>query len=270
MKTDHLLEKGSGLINEDTLVMDGTLFGVFDGATSLDRNDSGNRETGGLIASDTASRVFARNGDSLVNLARHANSAILRRMIENGVDCSRRENLWSTSAAVVRFQDTEMEWIQTGDCPIILVYRDAGFRVLGGTRDHDYETLSMWKDMALSTTQTIREALEDQICKTRAGMNRTYGVLNGEKEAESFLYSGNESLEGVTDVLLFTDGLTLPSPRPEQHKSYDALVGLYRSLGLKGLREHIRTLEQTDPQCRHYPRFKCHDDIAAISIHTGS
>lgn len=266
MKTDYILEKGSGLINEDCIVMDSTMFGVFDGATSLVKTVFGNRETGGFIASTTASQIFAQNGDSLINLARDANNAILSGMLNHGVDCSRRECLWSTSAAVIRLNGSCLEWVQSGDCAIVLIYGDNTSQVLGETRDHDYETLSMWREMARSTSLTIREALEDQILKIRAGMNQTYGVLNGERAAESFLHSGIESLDGVTDILIFTDGLALPNPKPEQHKCFDTLVELYRQLGLEGLKQHIRDIELSDPQCRHYPRFKCHDDIAAIAI----
>ncbi len=37
MKIETILEKGSARLNEDTLVVQGNLFGVFDGATSLNK-----------------------------------------------------------------------------------------------------------------------------------------------------------------------------------------------------------------------------------------
>ena len=266
MDTEHILEKGSGRINEDALVMDENLFGVFDGATSLDRALFEGRKTGGMIASSTACSVFAKNGFPLATLARHANREIRERMLSHGVDASARERLWSTSAAVVRIEDQALEWVQAGDSFIVLIYGDQSHKVLVEQPDHDYETLSIWKRMALTSQVTIGEALAEQIKKTRKGMNRSYGVLNGEHQAEGFIRAGVESLDQVTDILLFTDGLQLPSPTPEPRKAFDDLVRHYLSLGLHGLRDRIRQVEKTDPLCRQYPRFKCHDDIAAISI----
>lgn len=37
MKIETILEKGSARLNEDTLVVQGNLFGVFDRATSLNK-----------------------------------------------------------------------------------------------------------------------------------------------------------------------------------------------------------------------------------------
>ena len=266
METEHILAKGSGRINEDTLVMEKNLFGVFDGAASLDKAFFGSKKTGGMIASSTACSVFSKNHYPLIELAKAANKAINDEMISHGVNLSARESLWSTSAAVVRLRKKGLEWIQTGDSFIILIYRDNSYRILTQRDDHDFETLSIWKSMSESSTILIHEALADQIRKTRYGMNISYGVLNGEKEAETFLKSGVESLEDVKEVLVFTDGLNIPVETPEKEKNFDILVERFLSLGLKGLKEHIREIEKNDSRCIKYPRFKYHDDIAAICI----
>lgn len=266
MKAEHILEKGSSIINEDALVMDKTLFGVFDGATSLDKAIFDGFKTGGFIASTTARSVFKKNGFPLATLATLANQKIWEAMLAHGVDPSARQCLWSTSAAVARIDGEELEWVQAGDAFIVLIYADSSHKVLMEKPDHDFETLSIWKKIASTTSVTIGEALARQIEKTRQGMNRTYGVLNGERAAENFILSGVESLKNVTDVLVFTDGLQLPSANPEPVKRFDDLVKEYLRLGIHGLRDHIRAIEQRDPMCRQYPRFKCHDDIAAISI----
>jgi serine/threonine protein phosphatase PrpC len=266
VKIEYLLEKGSGSVNEDTLVMEKNLFGVFDGATSVDTTSSEKRKTGGMIASSTACSVFSKNHYPLVDLARGANLAIFEEMISHGIDCSARERMWSTSAAVVRIKKREIEWIQTGDSYIIVIYNDDSYKVLTEKEDHDYETLSMWKCMAAHCSAPIGEALSGQIKKVRSQMNRSYGVLNGEKEAEQFLRSGFEPFENVKGILLFTDGLHIPDKVPQKKKNFDCLVEYYLSLGLIGLKDHIRELEKKDPDCKIFPRFKCHDDIAAISI----
>ena len=269
METEHILVKGSSEINEDTLLLGENIFGVFDGATSLNGTRYGLSRTGGMIASTTACSVFSRNCHPLVDLAEGANTAIYQEMLNHGVDLSARESYWSTSAAVVRIKEKGLEWIQTGDSFIILIYKDNSYKVLGELADQDYETLSIWKQEAENSSSLIHEALREQIRKTRDGMNRSYGVFNGEREAVDFMRSGLEYLDDVREILIFTDGLNLPVEVPEKEKNFDLLVELYLHLGLQGLKEHIRELEKEDPQCRRYPRFKCHDDIAAISIRPG-
>jgi hypothetical protein len=97
-------------------------------------------------------------------------------------------------------------------------------------------------------------------------MNITYGVLNGEKTAEAFLSQGEEPLDRVAHVLIFTDGLSIPRPEPGPRKDFTGLVKTYLKLGLEGLKQMIRTQEEKDPHCLICPRFKCHDDIAAIAV----
>lgn len=271
MIVEHVLESGSGKINEDSLFIDQNIFGVFDGATSLNTETYDGGKTGGWIASATARSVFSKNHYPLNILARTANTEISKQMKANGVDRSKKENLWSTSAAVIRITNDRLEWIQTGDAAIILIYKDHSFKSLGQYADHDHQTLSMWKDYvrkdaALAREKGVHNILKGQIIKTRAGMNSKYGVLNGEKAACSFLQKGFESLENVKEILLFTDGLSIPSSTPRKKKEFSALVESYQHVGLKKLCERIRQMEKQDPDCLIYPRFKCHDDIAAIAI----
>lgn len=282
METQYILEKGTAGINEDSLMIRDNIFGVFDGATSLTGQTFHKGETGGKIAAQTASSVFSRNHYPLKNLARQANAEIMSQMLQNGVNISKEENLWSTSAAVIRIKNKILEWVQAGDAVILLVHSDGSHKALVDREDHDYETLTMWKNMVQERAHhktigmkedeigldifALRQALTPQIKKVRQKMNITYGVLNGDPRAEGFLDQGMQSLDGVTDVLLFTDGLSIPKETPEKHKDYAPLVQAYLSSGLNGLKDMIRQKEKNDPLCLAFPRFKCHDDIAAIAV----
>ncbi len=108
--------------------------------------------------------------------------------------------------------------------------------------------------------------MRDQILKVRREMNISYGVLNGEPEAMDFLNHGRIELDGISDILLFTDGLFLPRSMPWLDNDWSLFSRLYREGGLENIRNYIRDLESRDPGCRVYPRFKIHDDIAAIAI----
>lgn len=268
METAFIHEEGSGRINEDVLHLGRNVFGVFDGATSLDHQACRSGLTGGRRAADTACRVFSEEGDgaSLIDMARRANHAILEEMILHGVDLEHRTGLWSTSAAVARMHEDHVEWLQCGDAFVLFLLKDGSYRAPADCRDHDFETLSMWKSVAADSRSTIRQALAGQIRKTRLEMNRTYGVLNGEAAGEDFFQWGRQPLSSISEVLLFTDGLSLPSETPSPCHQFDGLVDAYKARGLSGLKNHIRRLEAGDPECRRYPRFKCHDDIAAIAL----
>lgn len=266
MKFEYILEKGTGQLNEDSMVIEGNLFGVFDGATSLDKRTFKNGKTGGFLASSAAKSVFIKNHFPLVELARGANKAIYSRMMDHGVDLTRKENFWSTSAAVIRVKDNMLEWVQTGDAYIILMFHDNTYKVLVEQEDHDYETLCLWLSKKDAGDSGMDRALADQIRKKRSEMNLTYGVLNGEDKACDFLKHGHEPLDQVRDILLFTDGLSIPAETPEKKRNFTPLVNFYQTLGLNGLKNRIRQIEDLDPGCSLYPRFKPHDDIAAISI----
>ena len=270
IKIEHILEKGSGRVNEDRLVMGKNLFGVFDGATSLDNDffndaDVAVMKTGGLMAASTAEQVFARNHFPLKQLGRSANNAILAKMKIHNIPINRPASRWSTSAAVVRILGNRLEWLQTGDSYILLVYDDNSHRVLVDREDHDYETLCMLKTESDKTL--ANPAVKTQVEKIRSRMNKTYGVLNGDPAAENFMHTGFVSLDRVQTVLLFTDGLSIPSETPTKKKDFTPLVDAFQRLGLTGLHQHIRTIEKQDSQLCRFPRFKCHDDIAAIAIH---
>ncbi|MFZ5570708.1 MAG: protein phosphatase 2C domain-containing protein [Thermodesulfobacteriota bacterium] len=266
MKIEYLHEQGIGCINEDAVFVNGNAFAVFDGATSLDGHSLEGGKTGGYHAARIASRIFQHNNDSLRNLAEKANGAILNKMLQKGVDVRDKAALWSTSAAVVRIHKNALEWLQTGDSLIMLIYADGSYKIPIHDYDHDQETLWMWKRMADHTDLPIHQALKDQIRKVRADMNISYGALNGERTYLDFLNSGTESLEGVRHILLFTDGLFIPKPDPGAHGNFDIFVDLFQKGGLPEVHNHVRGLELSDPKCRTYPRFKLHDDIAAVSV----
>lgn len=262
MHIEHVLHQGSGERNEDCLIIDRNIFGVFDGATSLNGACFDGGLSGGAMASAIAGRTFQRNDGPLGGLAVRANDSIREGMKRRGVDVSLRCGLWSTSAAVVRLTDGGVEWFRTGDAQVVFVGEDGGFRVAAGREDHDYPTLSMIRERGRHHPD-----VQGLIETVRLGMNRNYGVLNGEREAENFFLTGLEPADNIRAVLLFTDGLDIPCETPQRRKDFSGLVDAHRKLGLSGLRDHIRSLEAADPEIERYPRFKRHDDMAAIAIH---
>lgn len=262
-KTEWILEKGSGKINEDCLLIRDNLYGVFDGASSIDNALFDQNKTGGLLAAATARDVFAGNHFPLETLGIKANTEIRKKMTYHSVDMEKRHRIWSTSAAVVRIAENRIEWFQAGDAQIILINEDGSFQVPTSRPDHDFETLTLLKEQGFKKNDAFKETIK----RIRSRMNIDYGVLNGEPAAADFCRTGSEPAAHVKTVLLFTDGLNLPAKTPEREKQFDGLVRIFLAEGLNGLKDHIRHMEACDPDIQCYPRFKCHDDIAAIAIH---
>lgn len=261
-----LHEQGSSDVNEDVLMASDCLFGVFDGATSLDKHIFADGRSGGRLAADLAAATFLHGDGNLCNRAGLANIRIREALGEHAVPMHERHRLWSTSLAVVRLGNGRFEYCQTGDALILVIRDDNSFQLITPDIDIDGETLSMWKSGQFPAGATIHTALAEQILKVRLKMNRDYGVLNGETEAMTFLRHGFVDLNEVTDILLFTDGLFLPREELHAKQDWSSLVDLYQGGGLPAIHHRVRTLQRTDPHCRRFPRFKCHDDIAAVAI----
>lgn len=265
MSVQVLHEQGSGRQNEDVVLRSAGLFGVFDGATSLvEPRDTGN-ESGGFRAARLAASSFEQCQGSLVQRAEQANSAIRAAQIASGISLDERLRLWSTSLAVVRLKDSSFEYCHTGDSMILLLYADGSHLVLTPEVDVDGETLQAWKNSPASS-QPIHICLADQIAAVRLQMNTRYGVLNGEPAAMGFLGHGCHSLAGISDIILFTDGLMLPRETPWRPTDWRWFADLYRLGGLHKIRDQVRGLQRQDPECRRFPRFKVHDDIGAVAI----
>lgn len=266
MQVDTLSEKGTGKINEDFHFIDGDLFGVFDGATSLSTRVYDKGYTGGFLAANIAGETFRKNNNSLYNLAINANNAIGQAMLTRGVCLRDKRHLWSTSAAVVRLKKDAFEWLQIGDCLVLVIYEEGTHQVLTDDFDHDLATLRLWQARMDNTSESIFSALKEQILHVRSRMNVDYGVLNGEKEAVSFFKSGSMKLDGIRHIVLLTDGLFIPKHNPEERTDFTLFSKLFQMGGLASVRNYVRNIEKTDVACRRYPRFKPHDDIAAISL----
>jgi hypothetical protein len=260
-----LHEQGSGTCNEDVLLKEGNLYGVFDGATSLEKNPSRSGLSGGFQAASIAAETFRHHVGPLAQAAEVANHRIRTAQGYDRIPPDQRLRLWSTSLAAIRLHETSFEYCHTGDCMIMILHHDGSHSLLSPELDIDGETLALWQQSP-ATGQTIHSLLAEQIAEVRLRMNVSYGVLNGEPEAMQFFRHGHHSLAGVSDILLFTDGLMLPKADPTSPTDWHSFADIYCRGGLTALRDHVRTVQQTDPVCRCYPRFKMHDDIAAIAV----
>ncbi|HSW39451.1 MAG TPA: protein phosphatase 2C domain-containing protein, partial [Acidobacteriota bacterium] len=195
-----------------------------------------------------------------------ANRRIGEMVCAENIPPAERHRFWATSLAVIRIGDRSIEYCQIGDAMIMLIDRDGAFRMVVPAIDIDRETLDRWKRSPVPETVTIHDHLADRILQVRLEMNVSYGSLNGEPEALRFLRCGQLDPAGVSDILLFTDGLFLPREDPMTVDDWQSFVDIYRQGGLQAVRDCVRGVQCDDVFCRKYPRFKQYDDIAAAAI----
>lgn len=266
IKVDYIEDKGIAKISEDRILIAENLFGVFDGITGFVKYEDEHGKTGGFLAADIARKTFESNKGNLFDIAVLANKNIREAMINCAVDMSDKLNLWGTTVAVLKVNEDDFDWVQISDSLILIVYNDGTFKVLVDDYEHDKEWLKKCEELAQKQVTDIRSHLQDFLYKTRRESNIGYGVFNGEDEAIGFLKSGKESLENVAHILIFTDGLFIPKSGPDTPDDFQSLVDLFLQGGLKRVKEYVRDLEDSDPNCWKYARLKQYDDIAAIAI----
>lgn len=266
MKVQKIFDKGSGLMNEDQILVRKNLFAVFDGATSLNKYLDAKKRTGGFLASAIAKKAFSLNNKSLIELANLANKQIQREMLAHNIDTGKKENIWRTGLAVVKINGENLEWLQIADCLILIINKDQSFKLLVKDYDHDRAVLTAWKNLGNIPHDKKWEILKNKMLALSRKQNIDYGVLNGDKKYIKFIKKGKISLKNIKHIILFTDGLIPPKEDPRSPDAFDQFVKNFLTGGLVKIKKEIRDIENKDPQCHKFPRYKKHDDIAAISI----
>ncbi|MDJ0622483.1 MAG: protein phosphatase 2C domain-containing protein [Desulfocapsaceae bacterium] len=261
-----VLEKGSGDINEDEVLVGRRTYGVFDGATSLVPAIYNSERTGGRLAVEICKQVFGEETDSLIVAAEKANKEICRQSVAAGVNLRCKEEHWSCSAAVVKMYSGFFEWVQLGDCRLLIIKKDGSYQLLGRNPGQDVSTLQQWQQKGGLASGSVMEVMAEEILAVRRRMNIDFGVFNGEQQALAFLETGRVDLDGISDVLLFSDGLELPQEAPASAPDFDHFIALYQRDGLEAVRAYVRARELEDIGCIKYPRFKPHDDISGVAI----
>lgn len=267
MDIKKLTEQGSGKVNEDSLFASENTFGVFDGATSLEKYMNEDGLTGGIIASRFVSKTFSQDKE-LSEILKEANTQLRELMLSSGVDIKQGINRWSTTASVVRLYENYFEWANIGDSSILVIDEDETYNLISPYKNHDLEVLKLVKDFDKNKIDNLWEyqPFVNASIKLQNNRNITYGVLDGSKEAESFISGGTVSLENIKHILLLTDGCYIPQQNPSDDEDFSTLTNIFLKDGVDGLKNYVRDLENNDPKLEKYPRFKKSDDLTVIAI----
>ncbi|MEH7352432.1 protein phosphatase 2C domain-containing protein [Neobacillus drentensis] len=205
------------LINERVKV-----YGVFDGATPLTPFKDENNMNGAYLASnifkDYFSRLYQENL-SLVEGIQAANRMLRDRMEKSMVNQEKYEQLWSTCAAIIKFEnDGKISYAQLGDCMIIAEYQNGVIKAL--TRDTvkgiSYRAKA-WREEQRKQGVTVPDEdfyqdITQQRIFNRSLANKPHGytVANGREEAVHFIQQGQVNISEIKALLMITDGLFHP------------------------------------------------------------
>lgn len=268
-----------GKLNEDALIINEatSLFGVADGVSSLIPFQSKENLTGGYIASNEVKGYFESLSYSrdLRDDLETINESIKRKMSDYYIDIQRKEELWGSALAVVKVLRNGIEFIQTGDCMILAVYQTGEVRPLTHLQVDHLESAAMkrWKEgirKGITTRQQLMNEVKGILVSNRKKSNSLngYGVLNGEPEAVDYFEYGKINKVGLNQLIILTDGMFLPQEMVPKRLSYWSYIA--EAILDKGMTRYAKNLvevEETDPECIKYPRFKKSDDKAGVVIH---
>ena len=263
--------------NEDrfTINPEDGVYGVFDGASGLTPLNETAREslglTGGAVAASVLAVEMAKpSSQTLREKILSANEKIGQTFDEFVPGSNEVTDRFCTTAGVVRVQDGQIEIACIADSPVILVKSDGSFEMPVANFDQDVESLQLLDSIVRSEGLTHDQAMADprmkaQLLKKRGEQNQTYGVLNGQPEVEGHVRTASVSSECVESILIFSDGL-VPPAQPGEEPNWQLIVDAYQRGGEAEVLNTIRGIEDADPDCVQFPRFKKHDDAVVLGI----
>jgi serine/threonine protein phosphatase PrpC len=266
-------EQGSSLMNEDVLIIDKktNVFGVIDGATSVAPYRNSKGETGGYIAANLMASYFKNSSknESLSKIVLEANHCLRKLMIDSGVDVNQKADLWCAAFVLIRINETNIEYVQAGDCMLFAEYQDGTIRVMTHPQVAHLDAVTIKKAIELRNQgYTSREHLLPTLRSSREKANTLsgYAVLNGDPQFVDFLEAGMVNRACLSRLYLISDGLFPKTESVDDKMDWEQMI---REMDEKGLVQYGNDLiaeEEADSECWRYPRVKKSDDKTGIII----
>ncbi|UOQ45149.1 protein phosphatase 2C domain-containing protein [Halobacillus salinarum] len=278
-KIDSFTLRGENQLNEDALVLNKSLgiYGVADGVTSLGDFKNEDGLTGGYLAAQTVKSTFEQmeSKTSLFSAVQQINERIREEMMGYSIDLADKDQLWGTALFIFQLTDHGLEYIQTGDCMGLAIYEHEEVRLLSRRQVIHLEAraLEKWKEgveSGLTTRKQLRKYISTGLKSNRhlSNTDKGYGVLNGEPEAMDFVEYGKINTSQLKQLIVLSDGLFLPEELVAKGRGYwEYTAELLLQEGLETYAERMVQLEEGDPECLAYPRFKKSDDKTGLIFH---
>jgi hypothetical protein len=179
----------------------------------------------------------------------------------------------SAGIIFVRCARACIEYARLGDCTGVFAL--GGVTVSTGCSQlHNLDKQVLAKMRALQRTGVrdyarLRQAITEDL---RANRNLTnvvegYWVLSVEPEAAEHLETRVIPYERQATALLMSDGF-YRAVDTFQFVAEDRIIARARDEGLAAILAEVRRIEDRDPECVQYPRFKPKDDATALLFET--
>lgn len=178
----------------------------------------------------------------------------------------------SAAGAILRSNGDVVEYFVLGDCSVIFETNEAVMPVIGeGPRELDSRVRQRMNQLRGDASRPIpypelRELVDDMLIRHREQMNKPggYWTLSMTLEATEHAHTGELSLNELRRFVAFTDGFEGLVHRYDVFANWGSLLRYLSQNGLNRAINTLRAYENSDPECRQYPRIKPSDDVGVI------
>ncbi|MBD2862043.1 PP2C family serine/threonine-protein phosphatase [Paenibacillus oceani] len=235
---------------EDALILNPScgIYGVLDGVTPMASFTDENGHNGAYLAANLFKAALEREHieGSLTEAIAEANRELNRKMVSYGVDIRIKHELWSTCLSVAQVMGEGIRYAQLGDSMAVARYADGSVKVLTenrvngisarakAKRERDRQNGLHVEEESFFAELNNRMAYHRGMANTPEG----YGVANGMTEAADYIQTGLVPAEGLTHLLLISDGMFHPD------YSLDKTMELLLELGFDRYVEQVEAAEQ--------------------------
>ena len=173
-------------------------------------------------------------------------------------------------------QTRELSFARLGDCMMVVLFADGKAIWYTDEQTEEIERQQIKFALEVSRRESIpmREALAHPEVARAVGADRKlennpsgegYGALKGSPDTliEQYIESGSIRLSPGDRAFILCDGMLMNLFTHEQQRDAERAL---RKGGLKELLVQTRELQERDPDCATFPRFKQFDDATGIEI----
>lgn len=283
MRIQKVYKKGDNQVNEDSCVVSevAQVFAAIDGATGL-------FGAPGYLASRTLQEELLKmkESSSLYQAIRQANERLGSKMVDyyetnigklaspviSEIPKSQRSTAGIVAVKIHPERKT-LAFVHAGDCMLFLRYKS------GEIRSVTYDGIHYFDDLAIREMARLREdnptisqqEIQNYVNplllnnKEKLNTNEGYGIIDGSEKALDYISHGRLPLSQVTDLLLVSDGLLLPTDGSGVDIWMETAQLAFDD-GLDSLVAEVEEREEQDAECKMYPRFKQRDDKTGILL----
>jgi hypothetical protein len=274
---DKICEPG-GKVNEDIAGNAKTAAWVIDGATGLgDEKLLPGMSDAAWLVQRVDAFLRAHADDDTLGLTDLFAGAIEDVRMAYGRsklrDAKVRYELPSAGIIFVRCATACLEYARLGDCTGVLaldsVTVSTGHSQLRNLDEQVLQKMRALQQTAVRDHSGLNWAIREDLRVNRNLTNVVggYWVLGIEPEAAKHLETKALPLEGPATVLLMSDGF-YRAVDTFQLVTEDRIIARAEHEGLAAILAEVRCIEERDPECIQYPRFKLKDDATALLVKT--